>query len=378
MKKLFKISILLFASCGGEKSESTEEVEVLTLENLSYTTDTLAVNISDEIFNAYGYYGDGLSQDGTTIYLFNDQESEIHEIDVNSMTLVERHPFEKDGPNKIPSFVNYFQTLPGDEFLLSNSNSSGIYSLSGKLVQKLNLTTESVSGFDEKASSFLTNSIHITEDKSKAITLPRAFSGGISGLGIIDLASKKGINLELPAMKITEKYRVTFREGNGSSSAGDYENLQMLNGNFVIYSGATSDIYLYDPSLDSLSLLTFPHKIVPKSKQGNYPTEVDSPELITEIRKEMGKEIRFGRFYWDAKNERYMRFAQKNKYDVEGKMIGGEFYVFTYSKDFKLTAEGEFKNYNPNQNMGFFKDGKLYCYTPVDEIPGFVVYTFDF
>lgn len=377
MKKLLTISLLtLLAACGGK--ESTETADVLTLENPSFTTDTLAVNVGDEIFNAYGYYGDGLSQDGTKVYLFNDQESEIHEIDINSMTLVARHPFEKDGPNKIPSFVNYFQTLPGDEFLLANSNNSGIYSLSGELVQKLDLTTESVSGFDEKTSSFLTNSIHITEDKSKAITLPKSFGGGISGLGIIDLASKKGLNLELPAMKITEKYRVTFRQGGGSSSGGDYEDLQMLNGNFIIYSGATSDIYLYDPTLDSLSLLTFLHKIVPKSKQGNYTTEVDSQELVNEIRKEMGKEIRFGRFYWDEKNERYLRFGQKNKYDAEWKMIGGDFYVFTYSKDFKLTAEGEFKNYSPNQNMGFFKDGKLYCYMPVEEIPGYVVYDFDF
>ena len=377
MKKLLTISLCaLLASCGGK--ESIDVAEVLTLENPSYTTDTLAVNVGDDIFNAYGYYGDGLSRDGTKVYLFNHQEYEIHEIDINSLTLVARHTFEKDGPNKIPSYVSNFQILPGEEFLLGNSNNSGIYSLSGELIQKLELTTESVSGFDEKASSFLTNRIHITEDKSEAITLPKAFGGGISGLGVIDLASKKGTNLELPAMKITEKYRVTFRQGGGSSSGGDYEDLQMLNGNFIIYSGATSDIYLYDPLLDSLSLLTFPHKIVPKSKQGNYQTEVDAQELVNEISIEMSKEIRFGRFYWDEKNERYLRFAQKNKYDAELKMIGGDFYVFTYSKDFKLTAEGEFKNYSPNQNMAFFKDGKFYCYMPVDETPGFVVYDFDF
>ncbi|WP_339874974.1 DUF4221 family protein [uncultured Algoriphagus sp.] len=377
MKKRLTISLCaILASCGGK--EATKEAKVLTLENPSYTTDTLAVNIGDDIFNAYGYYGDGLSQDGNKVYLFNEQESEIHEIDINSMTLVARHPFEKDGPNKIPSYVNYFQALPGEEFLLANSNSSGIYSLSGELVQKLNLTTESVSGFDEEASSFVTNSILITEDKSKAITLPKAFHSGISGLGIIDIESKKGINMELPAMKITEKYRVTFRQGNGSSSGGDFEDLQEVNGKFIVYSGATSDIYLYDPSLDSLSLLTFPHEIVPKSKQGNYQTEVDSQELISVIRKEMGKEIRFGRFFWDEKNERYLRFAQKNKYDLEGKMIGGDFYVFTYSKDFKLTAEGEFKSYSPNQVMSFFKEVKLYCYIPVDENPGYVVYTFNF
>ena len=377
MKKLLTIfGLALLSACGHQ--ESIETTGVKTLENPLFTTDTLAVNVGDEIFNANDYYGFDLSQDASTMYLFYNHESEIHEIDINSMTLVARYPFERDGPNRVPDFVNYFQALPNEEFLLSNSNSSGIYSLSGELVKKLDLTTESVSGFDFEKSGFLTSNIHLTADKSKSITLPKSFSGGISGLGVIDLASKKGINLELPAMKITEKYRVTFRQGNSSSSGGDFEDLQEVNGKFIVYSGATSDIYLYDSSLDSLSLLTFPHKIVPKSKEGNYQTEVASQELVNVIRKEMGKEIRFGRFYWDEKNERYLRFAQKNKYDLEGKMIGGNFYVFTYSKDFKLTAEGEFKSYSPNQNMGFLKDGKLYCYIPVDENPGYVVYTFNF
>lgn len=377
MKKILKISTLvLLASCGGK--ESTETADILTLENPSFTADTLEVKVGDEVFNATGYFGSDLSKDENTAYLYYNAESEIHEIDLASMTLVARHPFEKDGPNKIPSFINFFQALPRNEFLIANYSSTGVYSLSGEFLQKLDITHQSVSGFDEEKGAELTDNIHLTEDKVKAISLPRTFPEGISGLGVIDLESMTGLNLELPAMKITEKYRVIYRHEGGSSFGGDVVKLQVVNGNFVIYSGATSDVYMFDPVLDSLSLLTFPHQLVPKSKMGNYPLEVDSRERVREIQFEMAKEINFGKFYWDSKNERYIRFAQKNKYDVEGKMSIAEFFVFTYSKDFKLVAEGELKNFNPIHFINFLRDGKLYSYTTVDENPGFVVYALDF
>ena len=352
MKKLFPIFGLALLSACGHK-ESTETSGVITLENPSFTTDTIAVNVGDEIFNANDYYGFDLSEDASTVY---------------SMTLVDRHPFERDGPNRVPDFVNYFQALPNEEFLLSNSNSSGIYSLSGELVRKLDLTTESVSGFDFEKSGFLTNTIHLSADKSKAISLPKAFTGGISGLGIINLESMKGETLAIPEMKITEKYRVTFREGGSSASSGDFEEIQEVNGDFIIHSSATSDSYIFDPILDSLRLLTFPHQLVPRFKTGDFQTEVDSRERMSEVSMEMHKLIDFGRFYWDEENGRYLRFAIRN----------GDYFVFVYSEDFELQAEGKFEGFISIYNKSFVKEGKLYSYITVEENPGFLVYDFNF
>lgn len=377
MKKLLPIiGLCVLSACSNDKKQDQEGPNIL--ENISFTTDTLEVAVGEEVINSSAYYGFDLSEDGKTAFFFNNRDLQIHEIDLEEMSLVKRHPFDRDGPNRAPSFVNYFQYLPNQEFLLASFNGAGVYTLEGELIQKLEINSDMISGF-ENENLLLTNNLHLSRNKSKALSLPRTFEGSILGLGIIDLKSMNAKSLDLPAMKITENYRVTFSEGGGSTSYGDFEQISKINSKFFIHSGATSDVYVYDADIDSLQLKSFPHQLVAKTKTGDFQTTVDSRERMLDINKEMSNQIDFGPFLWDHSNQQYFRFASKIlAFDEEGASSKSDFYLFVYDEDLNLLAEGKVKDFRSLHKISFFKDGKLYCYSSVNENPGFIVYKFDF
>jgi len=373
MKKLLPVLFLiLLASCGesgsSEKSESGN-----ILENLTYSVDTLILDIGEEIFDPGAYYGSTMSADEKIGYRLYDPKKEIHEYDLEGLKLRAIHPFESDGPNAIPDYVNYFQSLPNEEFFMANDAQAGVFSLSGENKLKLKIQRDNVSGFDPEASFSFANNMHISPDKKKIISLPNTFTGPVVGLAVIDIESMAGKLRAIPALDLTNGYNITFQQGNGITRSGDFHTLQIVNDQFVIYSGATSDIYTYDWNTDSLRLRTFPHQLVAKAKTGDFPTVVDSNERRWELGKEMRKQITFNKFYWDESRKQYFRLGSVTNED------DSIIYLFAYDEEFNLQGEAELAGLeNIPFYQTFFRNGKLFNYYTVGENPALVQFTFDF
>ncbi len=377
MKKLLSISILaLLSACGGKDSESTDQVNIL--ENMSFSVDTVVVDVGDELFNPGAYYTRDLSPDQSKAY-FLYMENEIHEIDFENMKLMNRFVFQEDGPDAIPKYPNSFQILPDNEMFLGGYAQTGIFKLSGENVANYKVRPENVDGIPNDAGYTLTNSLIISPDKTTMVSLPNIFGNSIEGLAVIKTADMSAKILELPALEITSNFQLVFREGNGATGIGDFDRIQYLNNQFIIFSGATSDAYSYNWKLDSLRLLNFPHKLVPVSKTGELSKEVDSRESLMAERKNLKKQITFGQFYWDEEKEMYFRFADMNaRYNEEGRQIGSDVFLFSYDKNWNLTGEKQVEQLDFQLYSAFFKDGKFYLFTVKGENPAFVVYTFDF
>lgn len=372
MKRLLPlVSLLIFAACG-EKDRSEKAVSENILEKLTYTVDTLILDIGEEIFNPGAYYGKELSEDGETAFWFYEPEKQIHEYDLASLRLKAIHPFETDGPNAIPAYLNNFQALPHKEFFMADYAKTGIYSLGGDQVLNLRIQLENITGFDPEAVFSLTNGVHISPDKKKILSLPNNFAGPVAGFAVIDIGSMAGKLQALPALEMTDKYNVSFEQGNGISRSGDFQSLQYVNELFIIYSGATSDIYTYDWKTDSLSLHTFPHQLVAKSKTGEFSTKVDTNERRWEVGKEMRKQITFGQFYWDESRSLYFRFGSMTNEDET------TVYLFAYDEQLNLVGEKALQGMKNMFYQAFFRKGKLYNYWVVGEDPALIQYTLDF
>ena len=373
MKKLLLFfGLPLFFSCG-EKSNSEKVESENILENLTYTVDTLILDVGEEIFNPGAYYGRDLSENGETAYWFYEPEKQIHEYDLANLKLKAIHPFETDGPNAIPSYLNNFQALPNEEFFMADYAKTGVYSLAGAQLFNLRIQLENITGFDPEATFSLTNSVHLSPDKKKILSLPNNFAGPVEGLAVIDIASMSGKLRPLPALKMTDKYNVSFEQGNGISRSGDFQSLQYVNELFFIYSGATSDTYTYDWKTDSLKLHTFPHELVAKSKTGEFSTKVDSNERRWEVGKEMRKQITFGQFYWDESRSMYFRFGGMT--DENDKTT---VYLFAYDDALNLQGETEMEGMEFMLYQAFFRKGKLYNYWVIGEDPALIEYSLDF
>lgn len=376
MKKLLLLSSLaLLAACG--ESETTESGNIL--EDFSYSVDTVVVDVGEEIFMPGAYYRYELSGDGNQVFTYFEPELEVHEIDLNTLTLLKRHRFEKDGPNMIPMYLNYMQVLNDTEIFFANSAQAGVFKKTGEKVKPISLKPEDYSGLDPDFPFVLGNSILVSPDQKTVLTLPNESLGTAEGLAVLNLEDRSAKFLPLPALEMTKNFRVVFKQGNGAVSTGETQRLKLVNGQLIIDSGATSDTYIYDQLGDSLRLLTFPHQLVSKAKTGEFPSEVDSNERRREVTNEIAKQISFSQFYWDGERQIYFRMGQMNRELNEAtKNYTADIYLFAYDKDFNLIGETEVAGLDFMPTYGFAKDNKLYMQWVVDENPAFIVYTLNF
>ena len=371
------ICLIILVSCS-EKGSSEHTESLNSLDNLTFSVDTVIVDVGDELFNPGGYQSRDISPDQSKAY-FLYMENEIHEIDMEDMRLLNRVGFKEDGPDAIPKYPNSFQILPGDEVFLGGYAQTGVFKISGENVATYKVRPENVEGIPNDAAYSLTDALCISPDKTTMVSLPKIYGEPIEGLAVINTSDMSAKILDLPALELTHNYQIVYREGNGTILTGDFQRIQLINDRFIIYSGSTAEAYSYDWKTDSLQLHSFPHQLVPLSKTGEVTTTPDSREAQREATRALRKQITYGEFMWDEKKEIYLRFGNMNeRYNDQGNFVNSDVYLFSYDKDLNLTGETEVEELKFIPYSSLVKDGKLYINTVKGESPAFIVYTFDF
>ncbi|SFT76572.1 protein of unknown function [Algoriphagus locisalis] len=379
MKKLSPILILIIlTSCGGKESQTKEAKNILR--NFSLKVDTVQVDVGNELFVPGSFTLQDFNTDLSKAYHFYSQ-NEIHEIDINSLKLVGRHVFEEDGPDLIPQHVSHMQLLPNKEVFFSNYTQLSFHKLTGEKLTTQKLLPENIDGIPNDARYSLTNSIHISPDKSIIVSLPNNQGEPIEGLAVINMQEMIAKILPLPALELTSNFQIVWRLANGPAIAtsGDHQKIQLLNDKFLIYSGSTSDIYSYQWKTDSLKMHTFPHRLVPLKKTGSYTTEVRTAEDLRAVSRTLQKEITYGQFYWDETRNSYFRFAFDNKqFNDMGGAVKAEVYLFSYDENLNLTGESKVSALRWMPTGNFMSGGKLYMNSVQGENPAYIRYTFNF
>ena len=365
------IFLILLFSCGENTEEGSQKSDNI-LADLQINLDTVVVDVGEEIFNPGMYYQFGLSEDGQTVYFALNQEPEVHEINLQKLQLVRRIYFEKDGPNRAPNFINYFDVLPKNEFMLAHYGIQGIYNAQAEKIQTMEIQPGEFQGLDEDLNALYFN-LTISPDKKLAFSTPNKPSELFSSfIAKMNLEQKTGELIPLHALEITKNFQVSFRSENSSTTYGDFISIQKVNNQLVIYSGSTSDLYLYDFATDSLILKTFNHQLVPAKKTGSFPSKVDSQERVREVGDEINQQPTFSGLYWDPGRKLYFRFASKSNGKLEtGEPKKKDVYLFAYDEELQLLGE-QIVDLPYPFGRAFFFEGKLYSYQPVDEDPGFV------
>lgn len=370
----FLLSLVAFFSCSNPPEE---QIESNVLENLQLSTDTVTVDVGQEVFNPGMYYQFAKVENEPTVFFAMNQQPEVHEIDLGTLSLKRRIILDKDGPNPAPRYIQYFDLLPTGEFVLADYATQGIYNPAGKKTMAFQMDPEEFEGMAEDLTGYQFN-LTLSPDKRKAFSTPSKKMEFIPQIAESDLVSKTGILIDLPALELTKNFRTTYSFENGSSTYGDFLGLQKIKNQLFITSSSTSDIYIYDFSSDSLSLRTFDHKLVPSKKTGEFPSKAESQERVQEIGEEISKQVSFNKFFWDESRDMYFRFGSKSNGKTEtGEPKKQDVYLFAYDQDLNLIGETTLDlRYPPSR--AFFYDGKLYSYYVVGENPGFVTYDLQF
>ena len=382
MKKLFLLFCLpLFFSCT-EKGSSEKVESDNILENLTYSLDTVVVDPGNEIINLkhLGSTYVSLSQSKNLFYFFDRSRFILHEIDLNTLKLVNNYPFEEEGPDGTGRFIYHFKNLPNGNFWVQDLlGSTSVFSKTGKRIRNIEFNKEDLLK-DFPLGLNLLYELQVDFERKKFYSLPLMFKMERKHFAVIDSSGHVEKTVELPEFDKLEKYKVEYNSGrDGGDGRREQVRLEQPNDLVLISSTVGNGIYIYNPELDSLWFQEFPHELTPLKKDITVKNVVHSPKELEAEREKFHTQIDYWGYFWDEKTERYFRFASigipRANVDSPKKY---EYFMFVYDKELTLKGETKLDNLETIPKAGFFKDGKLWSYVNVEDELGFAVFTFDF
>ncbi|MBA4302021.1 protein of unknown function [Algoriphagus alkaliphilus] len=374
---LFAFALIAF-SCGSTDSEDSASSNVL--EDISFSIDTVVVNPGEELINLQ--WGLGLADitaDKKKLYLLDGTSQSLFEVDLDGLKLLRKIQFEKEGPNGIGTYPGGFQILSDGNFLISGFQGSAIFSPSKEKIRDIKFLAGNIDSLSKDLENGAYFGLLASQDSKHFLSLPGNFFDGTRDLLVADFSSVKGKMIDIPAMDIASELRIVLKSAEAMMVAAENLEIQDLNGRAVISSSATSDIYLYDYSSDSLRLVNYQHRLVPGKKEPRSKSEVSSQEEFQVEWAKLQEQIGFEKFFWDDKNLRYYRFGKISQPKVDDKTPRkADVFLFAYDKEFKMIGETQLKDLTSVPAYPFFKNGKLWSYVNVEDELGFAVIDFKF
>ncbi|MHA7130420.1 DUF4221 family protein [Algoriphagus namhaensis] len=378
-KLLALVGAVLIFSCSEDKTSGENQTENI-LEGLTYTVDTVMVDSGEELLNLqWGLRLAVLNEGKNKIFLLNEVNTTLAEIDLDALKLAEIHQLEKEGPNGIGEYISDLSVLGGDRFMISSFRSSGIFNTSGEKLTDLNFSPKEIEGIESDDDMPMTNGLTINAEGTKAFALPGNFFEGTRDLAVVDVASKTGKLIDIPAMDIAGDFRIVLKSDEMMSVYVEEIDITPISDKIYITTSVSSDIYRYDPKLDSLELFSFTPTLFPSVKSGTVKNEVSSQEEFESEMKKLSTQVGFEKLLWDEESSRFYRFARKY-YPREDEEAPRKVDVFlmAFDKDLNLIGEIQLDELKSVPSYPFFKDGKLWSYVNVEDELGFAVFTFDF
>lgn len=382
MKKLIPfLSLIIFTACG-EKGSSENSVSENILENLTFTVDTLVVDPGNDIIDLSNHLRlADITEDRSKLYIYHEGENKLSVVNLDEMSLEQKLPFEKEGPNGVGSFLWNLDLISEEKFYLMSFNTAAIFDFDGVKKETINLAEEEIIGIKDK--TVQNNRLKVTKDLKWYYTVPGSDFDKKDQpveLALINRESKDGKLLPLPALDKTQSYKVIMSDGPMMQVYAEEFFLSEYFGKFYVTSSVTSDVYRYDPERDSVEYHTFELKNTPKEKtdppsRNEFTEREEWREEITKIH----TQISYGDLVWDNSRKNFFRFANilipSLSEDIPSKR---RIFLLAFDENLNLIGETEIEEMDSAPEFPFFKDGKLYSFVNVEDELGFAVVTFAF
>ncbi|WPR74734.1 DUF4221 family protein [Algoriphagus sp. NG3] len=384
MKKLLTISMLaLLASCGAKESGSTDTGNILG--NLSFSVDTVMVDPGDDflIINS-GLFPFSVSKDKSRLYFFEKDPYKLVEVDLDNLEVLNKTPFEAEGPDGIGSYVSKMEIGSNGDLFLNNNNAVGIFDQNGKKIRDLKFVPTGIeSALAENYHAVFSNSVY-DFGVQKIYSWPSFADAKEYGLFVLNPETKVASSLPIPKMKIVDDYSgsFVFKSNNGVELISFYfvgSFITLLPGELIISTAAMSGFYRLHLQTEKLEFIDIKHQSVPNEMQVEIPKEPSDPEEVMEIQNKIFEQVNFMEMLWDDSRQMYFRLGVKTfRGETQEDPSTYEIYLFAYDKDFNILGETKVEDMKEVPSTYFFKDGKLYSYVNVNDELGFAVFTFNF
>ncbi|SIO06201.1 DUF4221 family protein [Algoriphagus halophilus] len=380
-KALYLLSLILLAACS-EKGSSEKSNSGNILNNLTFTVDTVVVDPGEEIIDLSNHLRlADISEDRKKLFLFTESDNQLSVINLDQLTLQQKIPYEKEGPNGVGGFLWNLDLISDEKFYLMSFNTASIFDFKGIKLETINLEEEDILGIKDK--TLQNNRLKVTKDLSWYYTVPGSDFDKEDQpveLAIINRESKEGRLFPLPALDKTQAYKVILSDGSMMQVYAEDFFLAEYFEKFYLTSSVTSEIYQIDPKNDSVVLHSYELIQTPKEKtDAPSRNEFSEREVWRDEITKIHSQITFGELLWDEQKDYFFRFGGVLiPSGVEGVPSKSTIYLMVFDKELDLLGETELEDLDELPEFPFFKDGQLWSYVNVEDELGFSVITFDF
>ena len=378
---LFFLAPLIF-SCGGTSSEKAESVNIL--ENLTFTVDTVLVDPGEDMFIINNSLGvKDLNSEKSILAFFEREPLSLVQVDLDSLKLISKTPFQKEGPDGVGPYLVGFQLGPTGELFIQGFSTQAIFSKEGKITESLNVIPNGID--PDLANDFgsLYQRVLFDFSKNRVFAQPSFDLLEKHELYIIDPKTKEAVIKPIPEMKSVREFSGTLITTSGESKMFRYYGpgsfMTIENGQLLISSAAMSAIYWLDSETDSLNLIPIQHRNFPNRMDitvANLPTDENQ---FFEDRKKVYAQLNYLEPRWDDTRKMYLRLGKRTFLsENKGDPPTFEVFLFAYDQEFNVLGETKIEGLKHVPENYFWKDGKLWSYVNVEDELGFAVIDFNF
>jgi len=371
MKKLnlVFISLILF-SCNQKTSH-------MAADDLVVTIDTVMVDAGGEILYLENL-AFALSPDKRYLYNFNRYDHTIEKIDLDELSLVDKLPFEKEGPNGTGDHVYYMNMLGENHVHIADFWTSGLFDLDGTKIASLNLYDEGFQGEIISEYEQWRNSVIIPGQPEILFALVSNWKDGSVNLRRIDVRQKRLKKHHFDPLKKLPGFSLRVPSLSKDPIVGPSVYLTVENGLLIVSSDISGEIHLYDSIVDSLISKKNDYRLIASEKEGGFRGVYASiDELMVDYQKVL-EEVSFYPPVWDGENKQYYRFSYKVEFADEkepGALLPNHIrthvYLSIYDENFNLVAEAAVPQVT-NSQWYFARGGSIWIPQNINDEMAFI------
>ncbi|MFO7826934.1 MAG: DUF4221 family protein [Cyclobacterium sp.] len=353
---------------------------------MSFSMDTVMVDSKDEILFLNGWLSQSfLSPDHRYLYNFNHFDYTLEKIDLDELRLIEKIPFEKQGPNGIGERVfTIFPVNTDSLYFGSYTGVGGIFTWKGKKVMDLPLNKLGEPSGHFSGNEQLDRIKGFADDSLVFYGMATLFDTDEYELAIIDGINKEIKRIPTVIMERVRPFKVTFTDGPSKSSVYPGSYLVLEGGKVILGSGVSNELYVLDQATDTLLHYTYESRIMPAEKSGVYRNEVSSEKEMNAVYRSINEEISYGAPFWDAEKGFFYRFSSMGEYNPNSQKPMQDLspdrarvYLSVYDKNLALIGESLVTDLKKVPGKYFAKDGKIWIFENMEDEMGFVRLSFN-
>lgn len=377
---VFLLTLVVFGCGGSDKGGNSDEVRI------DFSLDTVIVDPAEEIlFLNWGLDQSRLSKDRQCLYNFNRNDFTLEKIDLDKLSLVEKIPLEKEGPNGIGGDLYSFYLLDDDSILLTSGRKNSYADYNGTILSRFEYG-EIGNEEDQLSDEEWIRSIAIPKDSPhKIYGLIDHYVKEEMYLGIFDLRSNEVRRIQLPGFEKFKNYEINFDDGTNRFGLGTSKRILAVEDKIVIGNNVTSKLWILDVNTDSLEIINFAPELTSSEKTGIHPLLINDKRQMDDVYQSIFEEVTFLHPVWNADNERYYRFSLianfENSQPEEGSRLprpsGTSVFLTVMDKELQIIAEAPLPMFDKYPSHHFVKDGKIWMFENMEDEMGFVRLSID-